>query len=166
MLVSHHDDPKTGKTASGTHSEKEIADIVRDIYSEADVSEMEAVAEENESNGDDVVCDELFEIFAALLLAEHHDNNLLNPEGGLEKIVKLEDGVMGRVRIRLIHASRLEIPQSRRLLHGVQAERSSKGDVACRIHLLHEARLFGPRPDASQPCQRLQNLMHDELAGE
>jgi hypothetical protein len=71
---------------------------------------VEAVAQENEGDGDDVVPDELFEVLPRLLLAEEHDDGLLHPVGGLEQVVELENAVVGQVRVRFVHCARLEIP--------------------------------------------------------
>ena len=73
---------------------------------------------------------------------------------------------MSGVRVRLVHASRLEEPEPGRLLHRVQPEGANEGNVARRVHLLGETRLLAPRLDAAEHGQRPQHLVHDELAGE
>jgi hypothetical protein len=51
------------------------------------------------------------------------------------------------------------------MFHGIKSKRPRKGEVAGRIHLLHKARLLGPRPNPSKTGQGPQHLLHDELAG-
>lgn len=123
----------------GTYSKEEVADVVGDVHRDADVCKVEAVAEKNEADGDDVVGDQLLEVLAWLFLAQKHDNGLLDPEGGLKQVVKLERGGMSGVWVCFVHPARLEVPKSRGLLHGVQAERGSEGNVARRVHLFHKA---------------------------
>ena len=155
-----------GHGKDGTYGKEEVADVVRDVDGDTDVGEVVAVAEIDQADGDDVVGDQLLEVLSRLFLAEQHDDDLLDPKGGLEQVVELEDGSVSGVRVCLVHASRLEEPEPGRLLHRVQPERANEGDVARRVHLLSETRLLAPRLDPAEHGQRPQHLVHDKLAGE
>lgn len=126
---------------------------------------MEAVAETDESQGDQVVADKLLVVLAGLLHAQHEHNKLLRPVGGLEQIVEFEVGLVELVREAFVHASGVKVPD-RRVAHDIDAPGPDKSKVDGRVHLLHEACLLAL---ALEPCiasKRAEQLLHDELAGE
>lgn len=141
-----------------------ITDVVRSEDGDAHVGEVETVAESDKSQGDDMVTDELLEVLAGLLHAEEKDNGLLGPVGGLEKVVKLELGIVRHVRIGLVHAASVKVPD-RCPLHHVHAIRTQKREVDGRVHLFHEACLF-ILVQASTASPGAEELLHDKLAGE
>lgn len=144
--------------------EEEVADVVGDVDSNAHVGEVEAVAEANESQTDNVVADELLEVLATLLHAEDENDGLLRPVGGLEEIVELDDALVGAVRVALVEAASVEVPD-RGAAHDVHAKGAEDAKVDGRVHLLHEAGvLAAAEPQAAG--EGPQHLLHDELAGE
>ena len=151
--------------AGGTHGEEKITDIMCDKHPQAHIREMEAVTQEDQRQGHDVMADKLLEILARLLHAQQKHDSLLRPVRGLEEVVELEGGVVGAVREGLVHGARIEVPQ-RRAAHHVQPTRPRDAKVDGRVHLLHEARLLGAGLDAAGPGQRAQELLHDEFARE
>lgn len=72
--------------------EEEVADIMCNVYGDAHVCKMKTVAESDQGGGDDVVRDELTEVLAPLLEPQHHNDDLLGPEGGPDEVVGLKAG--------------------------------------------------------------------------
>lgn len=136
-----------------------------DVHGQSNVGEVEAVAEADEGQGDEVVADELLVVLARPLHAEDEHNGLLGPVGGLEEIVELEDGLVGLVREALVEARGVEVPDGRPA-HDIHAPGAGAGKVGGRVHLLHEAGLFPLGLEAGEARQGPQQLLHDELAGE
>lgn len=129
------------------------------------VREMEAVAQPNQADCDDVMCNQLFEVLSRLLEHQEQHNGLLRPVAGLKQIVCLEDGVMCPVREALVHAGRIEVPH-RRARHDPDAKWTVQAKVQSCIGLLHEARLLGPALDAAINGNRADQPLHTELARE
>ncbi|KAH6605132.1 hypothetical protein Trco_006839 [Trichoderma cornu-damae] len=125
---------------------------------------MEAVAQANQGQADDVVAHELLVILARLLHSQDEDDGLLGPVGSLEEVVELDNAFVGAVREPLVHAARVEVPD-RRAAHDVHASRPQDAKVKGGIHLFHEAGLL-PLAEAGFAGKRAQHLLHDELAGE
>ena len=136
-----------------------------DVHSQTHIRKVEAVAEPDERQADDVVGDELLEVLAGLLHAEQDDDGLLGPVGGLEQVVELEDGLVGLVGEVLVHAGRVEVPDGR-AAHDVHAGGAQHPEVDGRVHLLHEAGLLAARLEAAPPREGAQQLLHDELPRE
>lgn len=63
----------------GTYSEHEIGEIVGDEHGQSTVCEVETVAQPDQTDGDEVVHDELLEILPTLLQSRKHDQHLLDP---------------------------------------------------------------------------------------
>jgi hypothetical protein len=148
-----------------THREEEVAYVMRDEDAQTHVREVEAVAQEDQGQRDDVVADQLLEVLARLLHAQQQHDGLLGPVGGLEEVVELEGGVVRAVREALVHGARVEVPQ-RRAAHHPQPPRARDAEVDGRVHLLHEPRLLGPALEPAAPRQRPEEALHDELARE
>lgn len=74
--------------------QEEVTNVVGDVDSQADVSEMEAVAQANESKGNNVMTNKFLKIFARLLHTKEKNNSLLSPVGCLEKIVEFDRTLM------------------------------------------------------------------------
>lgn len=144
--------------------EEEVADVVGGVDCDADIRKMEAVAEGDEGEGDNVVADELLEVLAGPLHAEDEDDGLLGPVGALEEVVELDEGVVGAVGEALVHAAGVEVPD-RGAAHDVHAQGPEDGEVDGRVALLHEAGLLA-LAEAGAAGNGAEHLLHDELAGE
>jgi len=136
-----------------------------DIDSQTHVGEVEAVAQCNQRQTDDVVTHQLLEVLPRLLHAKNQDNSLLGPVGGLEEIVELEERIMGLVREVLIHTAGVEVPD-RSAAHDVHASGTENAKVQGSVHLLHVASLLSLGLNTSPARHRPEDLLHDELAGE
>lgn len=135
------------------------------VDGQAHVREMEAVAQSYEGQTDNVVAHELPEVFSWLLHAEHQDNGLLSPVGGLEEVIKFEAGLVGAVGESLVHAAGIVIPDGG-AAHDVDAGGTEEGKVDGRVRLFHETGLLGTGTNARATGQGLEELLHDELACE
>lgn len=100
------------------YREEEIADIMGDVDSQAHVGEVEAIAQPDQRDGDDVMCHKLFEVLSRLLQLEHEHNGLLGPVAGLQQVVGLEHGLVAPVGEILKHANGIKIPD-RRPVHDI-----------------------------------------------
>lgn len=129
------------------------------------VGEVEAVAQTDEGEADNVMADELAEVLAGLLHAQHQDDSLLGPVGRLEQIVELEEGVVRLVREVLVHGPRVEVPQWG-AAHDVQARGAQNAKVDGGVDLLHVAGLLAARAQSMPARHGTQDFLHDELAGE
>lgn len=121
--------------------EKEVANVVRGVDGDANIGEVEAVAEPDEGKADHMVADELIVVLAGLFEAEDEDNRLLGPVGALEEVVKLDDSFVAAVGKVGVHAGRVVVPDGG-LAHDVETGRAEKGKVDGCVSLLHEARLL------------------------
>lgn len=148
----------------GTHRKEEVTNIMGDVHRQSHVGEVEAVAETDQSQGDQVMADKLLVVLARLLHAQHEHDQLLRPVSGLEQVVEFEIRFVKLVRETLVHASGVEVPH-RRMAHDVHAPWPKKGKVDGRVHLLHEACLFAPGLEPRIASKRAEQLLHDELAG-
>ena len=138
---------------------------MRDVDGQTNVGKVEAVAQGDQGQADNVVADELLEVFAGLLHAQEQDDGLLGPVGGLEQVVELEVGLVGLVGEGLVHAVRVEVPDGG-AAHDVHAGGTQDAKVDGRVHLLHVAGLLAARLEAVPLGHRTQDLLHDELARE
>jgi hypothetical protein len=114
---------------------------VRDVHGQPHVRKVEAVAQPNQRESDDVMRDQLLEVLTRLLEHQQQHNHLLRPVARLQQVVRLEQGLVREVRVPLVHAGRVKIPDGR-AAHDVQPERAKHGKVSGRVRLLHEARLL------------------------
>ena len=89
----------------------------------------------------------------------------MGPIASLEQIVGLEQALVGLVRVVLEHGPGIEIPD-RRPTHDVETEGSKDREVHGGVDLFHEPGLFGPGVDAARLCQRADEPLHEEFAGE
>ncbi|KAB8360713.1 hypothetical protein FH972_024449 [Carpinus fangiana] len=126
---------------------------------------VEAVAQPDQRNGDNVMADQLFEVFARRFLLQEQYNGLLAPVAGLQEIIGLEQGFVGAVREAQEHGVGVEIPHWA-TIHDVKTVRTQDAKVDCRVELLHEARLLCARLDAEVDGERLDETLHEELARE
>jgi hypothetical protein len=148
-----------------TYSKEEIRNVHGNVNGNTHIGEMEAVAQPDQSQSNDMMQDQLFEILSRLLQHEQQHNSLLSPITRLQKIVSLEDSLVGAVREPLKHGIRVEVPDWR-AAHDVQAKRTEDGKVHGRVELLHESGLFCFPQDAETNGQRADHALHEELAGE
>jgi len=125
---------------------------VGDVDGQAHIGEMEAVAQANEGQTDDVVANQLLDVLSRLLHAQKQHDGLLGPVGRLEEVVELEDGVVGLVREVLVHGARVEVPHGG-AAHDVHARGAQEAKVERRVHLLHEAGLLAARSQPSPAGQ-------------
>lgn len=135
-----------------------------DINRQTNVRKVEAVAQSNQRQGDNVVSDELLKVLAGLLQLQEQHDSLLRPVTSLEQVVGLEQRLVLAVRESLEHGSRVEVPQGR-TLHDVQAEWTEDAEVDRGVHLLHESRRLALAADSAPDRERADHLLHDELAG-
>jgi hypothetical protein len=126
---------------------------------------MEAIAQKDQGQTDDVMTDQLLEILPRLLQPQQHDQRLLSPIRRLEQVVELEDGDVALVRIPVVQAVRGEVPHGR-LRHDVHADGAHDAEVQRRVGLLHEAGLLAAAADAGGTGPRAEDLLHDEFARE
>ena len=67
-----------------TYRQKEITNVVGDVNSNPHLRKVKAVAQSDESKGDNMVEHQLFEVLSRLLQLQHEDDGLLRPIGGLQ----------------------------------------------------------------------------------
>lgn len=126
---------------------------------------MEAVAQRNQSQSDNVVANQLLEVLTGLLQLQQKHNGLLRPVTRLQQVIRLEDTLVLAVGESLEHGSRVEVPNIRPA-HNVQSKRSEDTKVDRGVDLLHEAGSLTLTPDSAPNSQRANQLLHDELARE
>lgn len=126
---------------------------------------MEAVAEADKRQTDEVVAHKLLKVLARRFHAQDENDGLLRPVRGLEKIVELEAVFMGHVREPLVHSRGVEVPH-RCPAHDKHAPGAAEGKIDGSVHLFHEAGLLALGLDTSVTGQRPQQLLHNELASE
>ena len=151
------------KKTKKTYSEEKVTNVVGNVDSQANVGKVETVAETDQGERDNVMADQLLEVLAGLLHAEHQHNGLLGPVRRLEQVVKLEVGLMRPVGRVFVHAAGVEEPDGGPR-HDEHASRAEDAKVECRVHLLHESCLLGTRAEAEVAGERAQQLLHDQLA--
>ena len=125
---------------------------------------METVAETNETKSDDVVSNKLLEVFARLLHAKNKNNGLLQPVCSREEVIELDDALLSAVRVVLVHAGSVEVPNGRSA-HHVEASGAENAEINGRVGLLHEASLLRLW-ELIGTSQGAKKLLHDELARE
>lgn len=103
---------ESGSTET-TYGEEEIGDVVCDIHGNSHVHKVEAVAQPDQADGDDVVRNELAPVLARLLEHQHQDNELLGPVAGLQQVVCLDDRLVRAVGEVLVHSRGVEVPDGR-----------------------------------------------------
>ena len=136
-----------------------------DVDGKTDVGEVEAVAQANQGQADNVMANQLSEILPRLLHSQEKHDSLLGPVGGLEEVVELEHSLVGLVREVLVHAIGVEVPNGC-TAHNVHASGSHDTKVKGSVHLLHVASLLSARLEAGPARHGAQDLLHDKLAGE
>lgn len=147
------------------YGKEEVGNVVRNVHGNANVREVEAVAEPDQRDGDDVVRDQLLKVLARLLQHQEQNNGLLGPVAGLQEVVRLEHGLVRAVREAFVHAGRVEVPH-RAAAHDPETERSRKSKVQRRVCLLHEPALLGAALDAAGNCDGTDEALHAELTRE
>ena len=137
---------------------------MRDIHRQPHVHKVEAIAESNQRQRDDMVRDQLAKVLARLLEHEQQHAHLLQPVARLDEVVGLEGGPVAGVREAGVHGGGVKVPERRLVAHHVQARRAENAKVYRRVRLLHEACLLAARADPVPSRDRTQQLLHDELA--
>ena len=126
------------QTRAGPYRKKEIADIVRNVDSNSHLGKVKAIAQANESKSNNVVKDQLLEVFSRLFQLQHEYYGLLCPVRRLQQVVGLEDALVRAMGESFEHGRRVEIPE-RPLFHHIQTEWPEDAEVHGRVGLLHEA---------------------------
>lgn len=134
------------------------------VHSDTDVSEVEAVAETNQSQTDNVVTNKLVVVLARLLESQDQDNSLLSPVGSLEQVVELDRGLVRLVGEVFVHAASVEVPDGG-AAHDIHARRAENSKVDGSVGLFHKTRLLG-LAEARSSRNRSQDLLHDEFTRE
>lgn len=145
------------------YREEEVGYVVGDVHGNAHVCEVEAVAEPDQREGDDVVRNQLLEILARLLQHKQQHNGLLCPVARLQEIVRFEYGLVRPVGKALVHARRVEIPHGA-AAHDPEAKGPVETKVQGRVGLLHEPALLGAALDAARNRDGADEALHAELA--
>lgn len=135
------------------------------VNDESHPGKMEAVAQANQRHRDDVMADELFEILSGLLQLQHEHDGLLAPKRSLQKVVRLEKGLMIAMRKILEKGGRPDIPD-RGLTHDVESQGSQDGGIYGHVHLLQKAGLLGSALNLIMNRQRSEENLHQKLADE
>jgi hypothetical protein len=146
-----------------TYSKKEVADIVGNVNRDAHVGEVESVAQGNKGQSDDVVQDELLEIFPGLFQEQHQHDGLLGPVARLKEIVCLVYPLKFSMRKTFKHSGGVEVPE-RALGHDIQPKGTKDGKVDCSVDLLHESHLLALGCNATPDSPRPDDPLHDEFA--
>lgn len=134
------------------------------VHSNTNVSEVEAVAETNQSQTDNVVTNKLVVVLARLLEPQNQDDSLLSPVGSLEQVVELNRGLVRLVGEILVHAASVEVPD-RSAAHDIHARRAEDTKVDGSVGLFHKTRLLA-LAEARSSRKRSQQLLHDEFTRE
>ncbi len=143
------DDQRRVEVVQGLgEGQEEVRNIHRDVDCKPHPGEMEAVRQTDQKHRHNVVEDQLLEVLAGLLQAEHQHDRLLGPETGLEEVVELEEPEVALVRVVEVELPRVEVPH-RCFPHDVEPQRTRDPVVHDRVRLLHEslllAALFQPK---------------------
>lgn len=111
---------------------------MRDIYRQTHICEMKSVAQRNQGETNNMVSDQLFEIFPRLLHPQHKDDCLLTPVCRLKQVIEFENTLVRLVWEAFIHSPGVEIPD-RCSAHNIHAGRAENSKVYGGVHLLHES---------------------------
>src|SRR5690242_10031540 len=137
-----------GVSSGETYGEEKVGNVVRNVHGNAHVGEVEAVAQPDQRERDDVVRNQLLEVLARLLQHEKQHNSLLRPVTSLQEVVRLEHALVRAVREPLVHASGVEVPHGA-AAHDPDAERAVETKIQRSVGLLHEPALLGAALDAA-----------------
>ena len=147
------------------YSEEKVGNVMGDEDGDAHVGKVEAIAQPDQGEGDDVMQNQLLEVLSRFLQHEQQHQALLSPVAGLQKIIGLEQALVAAVWKALEHARRVEVPD-RRPAHDVHAKGTVDAKVHGRVGLFHEASLLASVLDSSSNRQRAEDALHDKLTGE
>ena len=136
-----------------------------DINRNTHVGKVEAVAQTDKRERNDVMENQLFEVLARLFQLQNKNDGLLGPVRRLQQIICFEDALVLAMRKPFKHRSRIEVPQ-RALLHHIQTKGTENPKVYCGIGLLHEARLLGSFGDSIPYGQGTEDALHHKLPRE
>jgi hypothetical protein len=126
---------------------------------------MEAVAEPNQADSNDVVRNELTEILPWLLEHQEQHDELLCPVARLEQVVCLDKRLIRAMREILVHACGVEVPD-RCACHNPQSKGPVQPKVQGGVGLLHKARLLRATLDAIVDSHGSNEPLHAKLACE
>lgn len=148
-----------------THGEEEVTDIMGDVDGDTHVSKMEPITQPNQCESDDVVKDQLLEIFPGLFEHENKNDTLLGPIACLKKVVGLEECIVFFMWKAFEHSGSIEIPE-RTPRHDIQTKGAKNSEVHGGVDLFHESGLFRSILDTALNGYRPNESLHEELAGE
>lgn len=147
------------------YGKEKVRHVVCDVHGDAHVGEVEAVAEPDQRQRDDVMRHQLLEVLARLLQHQQQHDRLLGPVARLQEVVRLENSLMRPVREPLVHAGGVEVPHGA-AAHDPQAKGPVQAKVQRRVRLLHEAALLGAALDTASDGDGADEALHAELARE
>ena len=149
--------------ARKTYSKKKVTNVVSDVDRKSHISKMKPVTQSDQSQGDYMMRNELFEIFPPCFQPKHQHDCLLSPVARLQQIVGLEKPFMTPVWKGLVHSVGIEIPD-RCATHNIQAQWTGKSEVYSGVHLFHEAESFGAGFDTTRQSPGLNHSLHEEFS--
>lgn len=135
---------------------------MRNVHGESHVRKMKPVAKPNERNGDDVVCNELLEIFSGFLQLQEKHDGLLRPVGCLHQVISLEIALVSAMGKVNKHCRCVKIPYWT-AAHDEKAVRAKESKVNCSVRLFHEARLFSLGLDPTRDGPWTEESLHNEF---
>jgi len=138
---------------------------VGDVDRHAHVGEMEAVAQPNEGERDDMMQHQLPKVLPRFLELQHQHQALLRPVRALQEVVRLEHALVRAMREPSVHACGIEVPD-RGPTHHVQPKRPKNGKIHGGIELFHKPSHLIASTDASADTDRTDEALHQELAAE
>jgi hypothetical protein len=157
---------ESGSTShNDTYSKEKVRNVVGDVHSQTHVGKVEAVAQRNQSQSDNVVSDQLLKVFPGLLQLQQEHNGLLRPVTRLQQVIRLEETFVLAMRESLEHGGRVEVPNIRPA-HDIQPKWTKDTKVKRSVDLLHEPGGLTLSPDSAPHGQRTDDLLHDKLARE
>ena len=136
---------------------------MRDIHGNAHVRKMEPVRQPNQRHGNDMMRNQLLEVFPRLLQHQEQHNSLLRPITRLQQIVRLDNRLVCPMRKAFIHANRIKVPHGR-AAHDPDTKRTIQSKVQRGVSLLHEARLLVAVPYTEFNRNGPDEALHAELA--
>lgn len=134
------------------------------VHCDTNVCKVEPVAAPDESNGNDMMQNQLSKVFSRSFEHEQQYNRLLRPVTRLNEVVCLEPRVVRLVRVSDPHCVCVKVPD-RGVVHDIQSNRARDTKVHCSVDLFHEAILFCALVDAAVDCPWSDDALGEEFAG-
>ena len=138
---------------------------MRDIDRHTHIREMKSITQPDQRQSHNVMSHQLLKILPRLLQPQTQHNKLLSPITRLQQVVRFKNALMRPMWEPLKHARRIEIPHWRPT-HHIQTQRSKDREIYGSVDLFHKAVLLCAALDAVVECQRPDESLHKEFAGE